>query len=145
MKEHKYFSIGNASAFANPDDGLCVFAGDAPKRTGEYTTSHSLRAPFVLISSIVSDRRDMAEILEEVLNQNAHRFFSSAANAQGQIEEEPSGDDEVSAADRTASLTQKIASLQASLALCERRAEDAEARNVFLETEIVALAEKAKR
>lgn len=38
-----------------------------------------------------------------------------------------------------------IQSLQAALANAERRAEDAEARNVFLETEIVALAEKVKK
>lgn len=74
-----------------------------------------------------------------------HRWTSIVRHTPYPDEEEPSGDDEVSAADRTASLTQKIASLEASLALCERRAEDAEARNVFLETEIVALAEKAKR
>lgn len=40
---------------------------------------------------------------------------------------------------------QEIDSLRASLANAESRAEDAEARNVFLETEIVALAEKVKK
>ncbi len=38
-----------------------------------------------------------------------------------------------------------IESLRASLANAERRAEDAEARNVFLETEFLALAEKVKK
>lgn len=38
-----------------------------------------------------------------------------------------------------------IESLRASVANAEKRAEDAEARNVFLETEIVALAEKVKK
>ena len=38
-----------------------------------------------------------------------------------------------------------IADLQARLRLSERRCEDAEARNVFLETEIAALAEKVKK
>jgi hypothetical protein len=38
-----------------------------------------------------------------------------------------------------------IVSLRASLANAERRAEDAEARNVFLETEFLALAEKVKK
>jgi hypothetical protein len=78
MKEHKYFTVGNASHLANPDDGLCIFAGDAPKRLDDGKTAHSLRAPFVLISSIISDRPDMAEVLAEVLNENAARFFSSA-------------------------------------------------------------------
>jgi|SRR5687767_10650852 len=40
---------------------------------------------------------------------------------------------------------QEIDSLRASLANAERRAEDAEARNVFLETEFLALAEKVKK
>lgn len=69
----------------------------------------------------------------------------SPPQAQPSDEEPALAGDEVSAADQIASLTQKIASLEASLALCERRAEDAEARNVFLETEIVALAEKVKK
>lgn len=38
-----------------------------------------------------------------------------------------------------------IESLRADVANAERRAEDAEARNVFLETEIAALAEKVKK
>lgn len=38
-----------------------------------------------------------------------------------------------------------IESLRADVANAERRAEDAEARNVFLETDIAALAEKVKK
>lgn len=90
MSEHKYFTVGNASYVADPDDGLCIFAGDAPKRIDDETTSHSLRAPFVLISGIIDDRNNIAAVLAEVLNENAHRFFSSAAAAQG--EEAPRAD-----------------------------------------------------
>jgi hypothetical protein len=54
------------------------------------------------------------------------------------LPQSPSSDeersDEVSAADKIASLTHKIESLRADLANCERRAEEAEARNDFFRT-----------
>ena|SRR5688572_20702115 len=92
MKEHKYFSIGYASHIANPKDGMCIFAGEAPTRNDNGSTSFSLRAPMVLISEVVGDRYEIAKTVEAVLNENAHRFFSSAANSQSQDEEPQRGD-----------------------------------------------------
>jgi hypothetical protein len=76
--KHEYFKVGNASSLAHPKDGLCIFAGDAPVRHDDGTTSFSLRAPIVTISSIINDREQIAEVIAEILNENAHRLFSSA-------------------------------------------------------------------
>ena len=81
-KKHEYFTVGNASSVANPEDGLCLFAGEAPTRNPNGSTNFSLRAPAILISEIISDRQNIASVLAEVLNENAHRFFSSATDTQ---------------------------------------------------------------
>lgn len=80
-EKHEYFTVGNASSIAHPEDGLCIFAGDAPVRNDNGSTSHHLRAPIVTISSIINDREQIAEVLAEVLNENADRFFPSAQSA----------------------------------------------------------------
>lgn len=53
--------------------------------------------------------------------------------------------DEVSAADKIASLTHKIESLRADLANCERRAEEAEARALFFETEMTRVRQEGAK
>lgn len=60
-------------------------------------------------------------------------------------DEEPQSGDTVGTADTVASLTQQIISLRADVSNAERRAEDAEARNVFLETEIAMLYAKVAK
>jgi hypothetical protein len=81
-KKHEYFTVGNASRLAYPEDGLCIFGGEAPTRHDDGSTSYSLRAPVVIISSIIEHRPELADIIAEVLNENAHRFFPSAAKSE---------------------------------------------------------------
>jgi hypothetical protein len=69
----------------------------------------------------------------------------SSPQAQSSDEEPALAGDEVSAASREASLTQQNISLRADVSNAERRAEDAEARNVFLETEIATLYAKVAK
>jgi hypothetical protein len=82
MSEHKYFEVGYCHTIANPKDGLCIFGGDAPKKTDAGKISLSLRAPVVLISEITSNREELAEIIAKLLNENADRFFHSAARTE---------------------------------------------------------------
>lgn len=88
------------------------------------------------IADLVKSFRRRAKDAEE---------FSKIATSRARPDWLSSAKEYAAAADALEAQQKKIESLRADVANAERRAEDAEARNVFLETEIAALAEKVKK
>ena len=76
--KHQYFSVLPTSCVAPAKDRLAIYAGDAPRRNEDGTTSMQLRAPVVIMAGYHDDQEGIAEMIAEVLNENAHRFFESA-------------------------------------------------------------------
>lgn len=80
MTKHEYFTVGFAATLGAPEDGLCIFAGDAPQDHEDGSRSFSLRVPAVMITDLIQDRPHIAATVAEILNENAGRLFQSAAD-----------------------------------------------------------------
>ena len=79
-KTHEYFTVLVTSA--QPEEGRhCIHFQEAPRRdeAGKVTTM-SMRWPGLIVADGVADAEAFAQAVADVLNENAHRFFSSAVN-----------------------------------------------------------------
>lgn len=87
-------------------DVVAIYAGEKPRKNENGTTSMSLRFPALIVSEYTADGKEFGEKVAELLEENAHRFFSSAANTEAELKS-PKGD-EVDTTSESASLTHKL-------------------------------------
>jgi hypothetical protein len=89
--KHKYFEEVQTSYRDQRKAKETVFAiycSEAPKRDEENkVTTMSMRFPVLTVTEYVEDAEEFAKLVAEVLQENAHRFYASAANSQSQTEE----------------------------------------------------------
>lgn len=76
---HQYFEAMPTAATIRERGALAIYVGDAPRKNDDGTTSHSMRAPLLLMPPEMF--KDSAEIMAKVariLNEHAAEFFASA-------------------------------------------------------------------
>jgi hypothetical protein len=73
-------------------DVVAIYAGEKPRKNADGTTSMSLRFPALIVSEYTADGKEFAEKVAELLEENAHRFFSSAAHPEAELKS-PQGDE----------------------------------------------------
>jgi len=76
MPEHRYFTVSTTSA-QPAETRACVHFQEAPRRNGQ-TTTYSMRWPGLIVAEGLENAEGFAQVVAEVLNENAHRFFDSA-------------------------------------------------------------------
>lgn len=79
MIERDYFTVQETSLTIPRSGALAIFAGDMPRKNADGSTSHSLRAPLLLMpQELWTDADETLEKIAKLLNDNAHLFFDSA-------------------------------------------------------------------
>lgn len=78
--KHEYFSVETTALTIPKRGAVAVYAGAAPRKHADGSTSHSLRGPLLIIPpDMWADPDGIAAKVARVLNDNAHLFFDSAA------------------------------------------------------------------
>jgi hypothetical protein len=77
---HQYFEADYTTYRQSESLEECigVFVGEKPHRNAEGHKVMSVRFPAIIISEWTSEPMEFAKTVAEVLQENAHRFFSSA-------------------------------------------------------------------
>lgn len=78
--KHQYFSVEPTSMTIPKRGAVAIYAGDAPRKNADGSTSHSMSGPLLIIPpDMWTDPDEIAAKVARVLNDNAHLFFDSAA------------------------------------------------------------------
>ena len=77
--KHQYFTV-DGTALTIPKRGAnAIYCGDAPRKNTDGTTSHSLRAPLLIMPpDMFSSEVETLEMIAQALNENASLFYPSA-------------------------------------------------------------------
>ena len=80
IEGHKYFEASSTALTIPKRGAMAIYCGDAPRYDDEEkTTSYQMRAPLLIMPpEMFSDADETMKTVAAVLNENAHRFFSSA-------------------------------------------------------------------
>lgn len=78
--DHQYFEADFTSYRQSEDLEECVavFVGEKPYRNEDGNKVMSVRFPAIIVSEWTSNPMEFAKTVAEVLQENAHRFFSTA-------------------------------------------------------------------
>lgn len=80
MTDHQYFTVEGTALTIQKRGALAIYCGDAPRTNADGSTSHSLRAPLLILPpDLFEDGEEEIRKVAQLLNANAHLFFSSAA------------------------------------------------------------------
>lgn len=78
--KHEYFTVEHTACTIPARGALAIYAGDAPRKNADGSTSYSMSGPLLIIPpDMWRDADGIAAKVARVLNDNAHLFFDSAA------------------------------------------------------------------
>ena len=77
--KHQYFTVGGTALTIHKPGANAIYCGDAPRKNTDGTTSHSLRAPLLIMPpDMFSSEVETLEMIAQALNENASLFYPSA-------------------------------------------------------------------
>jgi|GEM_PF-6477303 len=83
MSEHTYFRAGLVGGVALYPDPIAIHFTDKPQRLADGRISLAVGGPCLVVTALVEEPDRFAEEVAAVLQENAHRFFASARDAEG--------------------------------------------------------------
>lgn len=87
---HTYFEVEPTARTIQRPGALAIYCGDAPRKNSDGSTSHSLRAPMLLMPpEMFEDAEEVMRKIASVLNKHAAEFFDSAKAPTSEPEARP--------------------------------------------------------
>ena len=85
MADRDYFTVDPTSCTIPKRGALAIYCGDKPRRNADGSTTHSLRAPLLIMpQEMWHDPEETMLKVAAVLNQHASVFFPSAPDRQAE-------------------------------------------------------------
>lgn len=74
-----YFTVDETALTIPKRGAKAIYAGEKPRKNADGTTTHSMRAPLLLMpSGMFQDEDAIIQKIVDLLNDNAAMFFDSA-------------------------------------------------------------------